>query len=202
MNTTAIVDSTSEPAFAVDLEGKVVAWNRAAENCLGRSRAQVVGRYCWDVLAGRDPFGNCYCGPACPIMGMAKRREAIHRTELDIQAADGSTERFRVATLLVPGAHPPGSLLLHQASRMSSRGGTGRARERAASGERGAGRKLTSRERQVLGHLAEGRGTDELAQLLCVSPQTVRNHIRHILRKLGARSRLEAVARGRRLGLV
>jgi DNA-binding CsgD family transcriptional regulator len=38
--------------------------------------------------------------------------------------------------------------------------------------------------------------------MLHVSRETVRNHVRHVLRELGAHSRLEAVARAHELGLL
>lgn len=53
---------------------------------------------------------------------------------------------------------------------------------------------LTSRERDVLERLAEGRATEEIAELLHVSPHTVRSRIKAVLRKLGARNREHAVA--------
>jgi DNA-binding NarL/FixJ family response regulator len=54
----------------------------------------------------------------------------------------------------------------------------------------------------VLDLLADGASTDAIAAQLVLSPQTVRNHIRHVLKRLGARTRLEAVANARRAGLV
>jgi DNA-binding CsgD family transcriptional regulator len=53
---------------------------------------------------------------------------------------------------------------------------------------------LTHRERDVLERLAEGRATEEVAELLHVSPHTVRSRIKAVLRKLGARNREHAVA--------
>ncbi len=53
---------------------------------------------------------------------------------------------------------------------------------------------LTSREREVLGLLVAGKSTAELAEALFVAPATARNHIQSIMNKLGAHSRLEAVA--------
>ena len=53
---------------------------------------------------------------------------------------------------------------------------------------------LTRREREVLERLAEGRATEEVAQMLHVSPHTVRSRIKSLLRKLGARNREHAVA--------
>jgi NarL family two-component system response regulator LiaR len=53
---------------------------------------------------------------------------------------------------------------------------------------------LTAREWEVIDLLCQGLGTDEMAEALVVSTETVRSHVKHILRKLGARSRAEAVA--------
>lgn len=61
---------------------------------------------------------------------------------------------------------------------------------------------LTSRELEVLQLLSEGRATQEIAQKLFLSVNTVRNHVASILGKLGVRSRLEAVTEGMRLGLI
>ena len=53
---------------------------------------------------------------------------------------------------------------------------------------------LTAREAQVLQAVRHARRTDEVAELLGISPLTVKNHLRKIMAKLGARSRLHAVA--------
>jgi DNA-binding NarL/FixJ family response regulator len=53
---------------------------------------------------------------------------------------------------------------------------------------------LTARERQVLCHMAEGAGRQQIAELLNLSPHTVRSHMQSLMRKLGAHSALEAVA--------
>jgi DNA-binding NarL/FixJ family response regulator len=62
--------------------------------------------------------------------------------------------------------------------------------------------RLTRREFEVLQLLADGRSTNHIVNELVLSVHTVRNHIRNILAKLGAQSRLEAVAIATRLGLV
>jgi DNA-binding NarL/FixJ family response regulator len=53
--------------------------------------------------------------------------------------------------------------------------------------------RLTPRQHQVLEHLGNGRSTQEIAQALQVSEDTVRNHVRFLLAELGVRTRLEAV---------
>jgi DNA-binding NarL/FixJ family response regulator len=61
------------------------------------------------------------------------------------------------------------------------------------------GSPLTAREWDVLDLLEEGRSTDEIAERLVLATETVRSHIKHILRKLHVRSRHEAVAIGQRI---
>jgi DNA-binding NarL/FixJ family response regulator len=61
---------------------------------------------------------------------------------------------------------------------------------------------LTPREMEVLGLLAAGRSTRQMAEDLYVSAATVRSHVEHVLGKLRAHSRLEAVVAGAREGLI
>jgi NarL family two-component system response regulator LiaR len=58
---------------------------------------------------------------------------------------------------------------------------------------------LTRREWEVLDLLCERKTTDEIAEYLVLSTETVRSHIKRILRKLGVRSRAEAVAKAHEL---
>lgn len=61
---------------------------------------------------------------------------------------------------------------------------------------------LTRREREVLGHLAEGRTNREIAAALFLSTRTVDMHVRNILAKLGCSSRATAVRRAAELSIV
>jgi ATP/maltotriose-dependent transcriptional regulator MalT len=61
---------------------------------------------------------------------------------------------------------------------------------------------LTGRELEVMRILATGVTNAELAEQLGVSAGTAKWHIAHILAKLGARSRTQAVVRAQRLGLI
>jgi DNA-binding CsgD family transcriptional regulator len=54
---------------------------------------------------------------------------------------------------------------------------------------------LTRREAEILGWIADGKTTRQIATILVVSPHTVRKHIEHILEKLDVRTRSAAVAR-------
>ena len=61
---------------------------------------------------------------------------------------------------------------------------------------------LTSRELEVLEMLAAGRSNQAIASDLVVTLDTVKKHVGHVLAKLGAANRTEAVARARELSLI
>jgi DNA-binding CsgD family transcriptional regulator len=61
---------------------------------------------------------------------------------------------------------------------------------------------LSSRELEVLHHLAAGSTNAEIAKVLFVAPGTVKAHLNHIFRKLEAASRLQAVTHAREAGLL
>ncbi|WP_033441615.1 response regulator [Saccharothrix sp. NRRL B-16314] len=60
---------------------------------------------------------------------------------------------------------------------------------------------LTTRERDVLRLMADGRGNTAIARSLVLSPKTVRNHVSNILRKLHVADRAQAVSRAKQAGL-
>ena len=66
----------------------------------------------------------------------------------------------------------------------------------------GVGAALSDREREVFQLLAEAMATKEILAKLYLSEHTVRNHIRQILAKLEARSKLEAAVIGAWHGIV
>lgn len=61
---------------------------------------------------------------------------------------------------------------------------------------------LTGRELEILSHVGEGKTSKEIAEDLFISENTVRNHVRNILDKLGMKSRFEAVSWAYREGLI
>jgi LuxR family transcriptional regulator, maltose regulon positive regulatory protein len=61
---------------------------------------------------------------------------------------------------------------------------------------------LTAREIEVLGLLAVGKSNPRIADELVITLDTVKKHVGHILDKLGAANRTEAVTRGQQLGLI
>ena len=66
----------------------------------------------------------------------------------------------------------------------------------------GTGETLSSRELEVLGHVAQGMSNREIAAALFISEVTVKSHLTRVFRKLDASSRTQAVARARELHLL
>jgi LuxR family transcriptional regulator, regulator of acetate metabolism len=107
----------------------------------------------------------------------------------------------------------PGERLVGLAERVADMAAVGlaiRARARVnADGNRArtavlAGREisLTSRERDILDLLGEGLSNSDIARRLFIAESTAKDYVRGLRMKLDARSRLDAVARARRCGLL
>lgn len=201
MDHLGIVGSTAGPAFAVDMHGIVVAWNRAAEELFGRAAGRVLGQSCWDVVQGRDCYGNTYCELHCPLIEMALQRQAIHRCDLSFRDAKGETVQASTISFVISGNSPEEMVIAHI---LSPRPAVVHASDGPAGSTTGTTKqaRLTAREIQVLRLMGRGAPTREIARELCISSGTVRNHSAKILRTLKAHNRLQAVATARALRLI
>jgi DNA-binding NarL/FixJ family response regulator len=63
-------------------------------------------------------------------------------------------------------------------------------------------RSSLNRERQVLEYIANGRSNKEIGQILYISENTVKSHVKSILTRLDAMGRTEAIAVGIKRGLI
>ena len=193
MNGIELVGSTNDVGFVTDREGTIHGWNEAAEECFDLAADDAIGKPCWEILEGRDGFGNVYCGPHCPLMRMALEGRRVRRCELYLADVGGTPRCYSVATLLLRGVQPLDPAIVHLLHPMvwerRRQGGTAG----PPTGNRMRG-ELTARELEILGQLKKGRGTAEIARVLRISEKTTRNHIQSVLHKLHVHSRLEAVA--------
>ncbi len=196
----ALLDSTSEPAVAIDEHMTVVAWNAGAERLFGREAADVLGKPCNEIVCGIDVFGNRYCDEQCVLMKMVRCREPVHRMRLDIPTPAAERVPTSVLSFRLPGVAASAFTLLHvflpepPSEPPLLRG--------APPPEQDSELALTTRERQILSQLATGASTEEIASSLAISQVTVRNHVQHLLHKLGVHSKTAAVALALRRKLV
>jgi len=207
-----LVRGTADAAFIVDTEGSIVAWNLAAEELLGFTAAQVVGRPCHEVLCGLDPFGNRYCGEHCTVARMTEQREPVRQFTMQARREHGDLAVVTVSVLQLPADSAGRRATLHLLTDGTVPVVIGAAGSSAAAAsipprsggslERERLRSLTPREVEVLRLLAAGHASQDVANELSISVTTVRTHTQNILRKLEVHSQIEAVALAYRGGLI
>lgn len=194
--------STGEPAYAVNRDGVIKAWNSAAEREFGYRSSEALDHLCWELLAGQDLFGNQYCCPGCPLRETAFNNKSTNSNEMLLRTSSKELRRFRITRLVISCCDGVDLLvhLCHPDAQVSH----GHVDNDLAdpSGTNGNGHALTLREREIFSLLSEGHSTREMASSLCISPATVRNHIQNIFSKLKVRNRIAAISRGRELGII
>jgi DNA-binding CsgD family transcriptional regulator len=202
MTTGKNVFSTSETAYAVDRAGQVVVWNQAAEKTFGYAESTALGQQCWELLSGRDVFGNQSCCEGCPVRATAFNNEPINQFQVDFKTAKQGFKRFNVSTLML--FNSPGKEVFVHLCRPGFEASESAVTKQTANHPTvdHQYKTLTPRETEVLTLLHKGMTVAEMAAKLSVSPSTIRNHTQHVLSKLHVHSRFEAVAIGRKLELI
>lgn len=175
------LEAVQFPAFAADIDRRVRWQNAAAIELVGDVR----GKLDRSIVAPED-LGRVREAFARKQMG------ALH-TDYEASLVRGDGSHVRLAVSSVPLRRADGTLVGSFA--------LGRALDQSKPGH-DASPLLTARQRQTLTLLAAGCSTSQMAELMGLSEETVRNHVKRLLRKLDARSRVEAVAKGRRADLV
>jgi PAS domain S-box-containing protein len=197
-----VLSHTADGMVAIDTDGCIMGWNAAAEGLFGYAAQDVIGRACHEVMSFEDRCGNTVCDAECSPHGVPRDKDSWVVPTRDVLAHTDSGQRLwlSLTTVLVPRSTDERCDRVHL---MRETGVTPELElailERLAQPKRGevdatVVDQLTLREREVLRLLAEGLGTQEIADQLFVSSTTARNHVQHILTKLGVHSRLEAVA--------
>ncbi len=210
-----LVQGTADAAFAIDGSGLVSAWNMAAEELLGLSSAEALGRACHEILQCSDE--QLFCSEHYLIRHAIQMNQPMANFDLQVQA---KTEKqwCNVSVLIVTEL---GSGLRHAVLIVRPRELRKRmellmrdflvaqtqlepevATRLISSGRAMVKVNLTTRETEILRMVASCAGTNAIAKGLYISRATVNNHIKHILTKLNAHTRLEAVRRAEGMGLL
>jgi DNA-binding CsgD family transcriptional regulator len=175
------LDAVRVPAYIVDSDRRVRWQNAASVELVGDIR----GRLDENLLGDGDL--------ARVRNAFARKRNGARHTEVEVSLARRDGTRVRAAVSSVPLKNENGAMIgsfglvqvLEELDHMSE-----------------PPPRLTPRERETLGLLADGCSTEQMAQEMGIAKETVRNHVKRVLRSLDARSRVEAVAKARRTGLV
>jgi PAS domain S-box-containing protein len=176
-----VLERVAVPSFALDVRGRVAWLNEAAVELVGDIR----GRNFTAVVAPHD---------------ISRLRRQFAR-----KIAEGSASDFEATLITRKGALASCGLSSTALHRDGLVVGVFGVMTRPPVTEKPLPiepERLTPRQYEVLQLLAAGATTDEIAQLLRLSRETVRNHVRAMMRRLNAKNRLEAVAIARRDSLI
>lgn len=212
-----MAESTSDAAFAIDGEGLVVVWNKAAEALFALSAAAALGRPCRDIVQGADECG-AVCSQGCTVRQAVAKRHPISNFDLVMNTASGR-QWCNVSVLVAENGSSTNPYALHIIRKVDLRkrleilvrdfvvsNTNVPAADAVAliSSTRAAAREaeLTNRELEILRLLGKGGTTTGVAGQLYISRATVNNHVQHILRKLDSHTRLEAIRRAEHAGLI
>ena len=167
------------PSFIAGRAGTITWLNDAARTSFGDLTGQ--------------PFTTVVAADDVPLVErqLERKRRGVPATdyEIDVFTTDGRLRHAEISSVRIEGGddcHAFFGVALPGAPREPC----------------GAGVTLTARQTEVLQLLGEGASTVEIAGALHLTKETVRNHIRGLMRALGAHSRLEAVVLARRRGLL
>lgn len=199
----AAFEHSADGAFAVDADDRIVYWNASAERIMGYTPDDAVGRLCYELLAGNGA-GEGICSPHCSVMRCALRGGYPESYDVAHRTRSGELRQLNVSIVVLKGRGRRSTLAVHIFRDVTARREIeGRAHVLLGSIAAGADEHpdLTRREREVLRMLACGFNNRQIAAVLGISPTTVRNHIEHLLGKMGVHSKLEAVVQGARLRL-
>lgn len=209
-----LIEGTADAAFAVDAAGRISAWNNAAAELFGLSEAEAIGVKCHQMLQCADENG-VICSEHCVVERAAKNN--LPRTNFDLRVQTKAGKLWcNLSTLIANDAsgvrHAIYIVRLREMGKRLEQALSEFVRTQSMNGPTSATMiltptpnpnvPLTSREVQVLKSLAKGRSTKAIADQLNISSATVNNHVKHILTKLDAHTRLEAIRHAESAGVI
>jgi PAS domain S-box-containing protein len=212
----ALFEQTADAVYTVTVGGEICSWNTAAERLFGHPAAEVLGRHVEDVLDAYDTLGT---EPLAGGLEAASRHwpdvaGGIPSFELDVRARSGDRLWINVATVVFDNQRTGRRLFIRLARDVTQQ----RQKEARFARLLDVARQvvslnneatdhspieaLSAQERRILALFSKGGNPAAIARQLRISPQTLRNHLHHINRKLRTHNRLEAVTHAQRRGLI
>ena len=199
------VASLDAPIWVTGPDGTVHWINHQAATLLAVSSAMVLGGPCCEAMAAEPKPGRPFCAPGCPAFELLRRGLSLPLFRVRVGSGNGSDSDRWIRVLLIPvrRGRDGATFLVHCVVSTDLETRMERYLQRVAerwtphrvSSPPSATVALTGREKQILDLLAQDEDLHSIAGRLAVRYVTVRNHVQHILNKLGVHSIQEAVAR-------
>jgi PAS domain S-box-containing protein len=211
-----LLEGTADAAFAVNAAGRISAWNNGAAELFGVSEAEAINVPCHEILRCCDENGVVSSGH-CVIERAAQTNHPLVNFDLRVQTRTGKL--WCSFSTLIAGDQASGTRhaihivrrcevrkLVEQALsefvRTQARIGSNGAPIISSAPAPGINVRLTSREVEILKSLAKAHSTRTIANQFNISSATVNNHIKNILRKFDAHTRLEAIRHAESVGII
>src|SRR5262245_2658588 len=212
-----LVESTSDASFAVSSDGLIAAWNSAAEGLFGLPASSALGQSCGAILKATDECGSV-CSANCTVRRSIEQRHPLSNFDLQVETVNGR-QWSNVSVLITDGYNSTRSYAIYLVRPIDLRKrleilvrdfvviNTNVRPEDAVAmmaSTRAPAKDsdLSPRELEILRMLAHGESSKTVSAQLNISRTTVNNHVQHILRKLDAHTRLEAIRRAEHAGLI
>jgi len=202
-----LFEQTSDAVFGIDKKGCVRFCNKACDTLLGYSYEEIKGRQCSSLLCGTDLMEREFCGAHCPVPKQHSEQAPMRDFDLIVKQSGGESVMVNISAYYPPesGLENKDDISVFFSLRRIN---CHRLIQRISSNScdtdtvRQNSNKLSSRELGVLRLASGGTKTDNIAQQLCISTATVRNHFKNIYRKLDVHSRAEAIGQAMNHGLI
>jgi PAS domain S-box-containing protein len=198
----------ADGAFVIDEELRIVFWNEAAETILGYHDEDIAGQLCYQLLHGYDEGRHLICKARCQVAKLASKSKPVPNYDIRVATKQGEERWLNMSVFTYQMENIEGKkVIVHLFHDLNHKDVDEMVLNRLVDVVRryqDIPQKsktelesqldvLTPRESEVLSLLAKGYRTRAIADLLSISPNTVRNHIQRILQKIQVHSRLEAV---------
>jgi len=201
------LEETADAAFCVDRQGEIRSWNAAAEKLFGYSASDAIGKSCYELLRCRCSLGTKLCTREFYERQTAAEHCRIPNFDLEVTVHSGRRIWVNLSTLLLKDGRTHPRIIVHLSRNITERKQQEDLLHKmlqlskqivAVSDENGIGRpapvsSLSEQEQSILRLFSEGQNSAEIARVLGISLQTLRNHLHHVNDKLGTHSRLQAV---------
>ena len=95
-----LVDFASDAAFAIDRGMEIVAWNHGAQQLLGYTPGEVIGRHCSEVLQAVLSGGQPLCVPGCEAVQCFRRCQPFAALSVRARHKDGGWVSISIASVV------------------------------------------------------------------------------------------------------
>jgi PAS domain S-box-containing protein len=209
-----LLEGTSDAAFVISDEDEICSWNKGAERLFGYGASGALNKTLQGLLHGRGSLGNEIPEEDYSVRRRAEKHLEIPNFDLEVKVSSGRRIWVNVSTIVYENPRTRRRLIVHLARDITDR----KKIEELLHKMLDISRQLSSirevalrpvpitplseQEKEILRSFSMGKNSAEIARILKITLQTLRNHLHHINQKLHTHNRLEAVTHAMQRNLI